>query len=145
VFIKKKKMFKPTNIATPEEIFAACQKMQPFLEAYYEADNGAACVDRLQQCESYMALSGKLLADAKHRLRELEESSILQAVIEGQKKRMATSTINKYIDSLTRDYAYLVDWCDRINRSATHSADFQRTIISKLKEEMRLSGYGHPG
>lgn len=136
-------MFKPTNIATSEEIFNACTKMQPFLESHYEADNGDACVFRLQQCESYMALSGKLLADAKHRLRELEESSILQAVVEAQKKRMATSTLNKYIDSLTRDYAYLVDWCERLNRAATHSADFQRTIISKLKEEMRLAGYGN--
>lgn len=119
--------------------------MQPVLESHYEADNPHACVLRLQECESFMAESGKLLADAKHRLRELEESSIIAAVVEGQKKRMATSTINKYIDSLTRDYAYLVDWCDRINRSATHSADFQRTIISKLREEMRLGGYGNPG
>lgn len=136
-------MFTPINIAHPEQIFKACTEMQSFLESHYEADNPNACVLRMQQCENYMALSGKLLADAKHRLRELEESSIIKAVIEGQQKRMATTTVNKYIDSLTRNYAYLVDWCDRINRAATHSADFQRTIISKLKEEMRLAGYGN--
>jgi hypothetical protein len=119
--------------------------MQPVLEAYYEADNAHACVERLQQCENYMALSGKLLADAKHRLRELEQSAIMQALIQAQQKKMTPSTLNKYIDTLTRDYAYLVDWCDRINRSATHSADFQRTIISKLKEDMRLGGYPNPG
>lgn len=136
-------MFQPTSIATPEEIFKHCTEMQPFLESHYNADNGDACVLRLQTCEAYMALSGKLLADAKHRLRELEESSIIKAIESANSKRMATSTLNKYIDSLTRDYAYLVDWCDRINRAATHSADFQRTIISKLKEEMRLSGFSN--
>jgi len=136
-------MFRPTNIASSDQIFAACQEMQSFLESHYEADNPAACVCRLQQCENYMALSGKLLADAKHTLRQVEESSIIKAIESANAKRMSISTMNKYIASLTRDYEYLVDWCDRINRAATHSADFQRTMISKLKEEMRLAGFGN--
>lgn len=138
-------MFKPSNIATPEMIFSLLQEIQSFLEAHYESDNGNACVDRMAQAEAYMAVSGKLLADAKHHLRQLEESSILQALIEAQRKKMSPSTLNKYIDSLTRDYAYLVDWAERLNRACTHTGDFQRTIISKLKEEARLSGYGNHG
>lgn len=138
-------MFKPTNIATPEMIFQNCTTVQTFLEAHYNADNGSACVIRMQDCENYMALTGKLLADAKHRLRELEESSIIKAIEASYTKKMSTSTLNKYIDSLTRDYAYLVDWCGRLNAACTHSADFQRTIISKLKEEARLAGYGNTG
>jgi len=136
-------MFKPTNIAEPSQIFNSCTEIQAFLEVHYEADNGDACVSRLQGCEQYMALSSKMLADAKHRLRELEESSIIKAIEASYAKKMATTTLNKYIDSLTRDYAYLVDWCERLNRACTHSADFQRTIISKLKEEMRLAGFSN--
>jgi len=135
-------MFKPTNIATSEQIFAACTEAQSFLESHYEADNGDACVSRMQGCENYMALTSKLLADAKHRLREVEESSIIKAIEAAYASKMSTSTMNKYIDSLTRDYAYLVDWCERLNRSCTHSADFQRTIISKLKEEARFASFG---
>jgi len=136
-------MYKPTNVSTPEHIAKCCAEAQAFLESFYEADNGDACVSRLQGCENYMALTGKMLADAKHRLRELEESSIIKAVESAHRKQMSTTTLNKYIDSLTRDYAYLVDWCDRLNRAATHSADFQRTMISKLKEEAKLAGYGN--
>jgi len=134
-------MFTPTNIATPEEIFQACNEIQALLQSHYEADNVDACICRLQACENYMALSGKFLADAKHRLRELEESSIIKALIEAQRKKMTPSTLNKYIDSLTRDYAYLVDWCERLNRGCTHSAEFQRTIIGKLREEAKLAGF----
>lgn len=35
------------------------------------------------------------------------------------------------------DEQYLVDWCDRLNRSATHRADLARSIISKQKAEMQ--------
>jgi hypothetical protein len=136
-------MFKPTNISSPESIFSACTEIQSFLEAHYEADNGDACVSRLQGCEQYMALTSKMLADAKYGLRELEESSIIKAIEASYAKKMATTTLNKYIDSLTRDYAYLVDWVERLNRSCTHSAEFQRTIISKLKEEARLAGFSN--
>lgn len=138
-------MFAPTNLATPEHIFQRCTFIQAFLEQVYNPTDGFDCVDRLAKAEAYMAESGKLLSDAKYNLRQLEESSIMKALIQAQKSKMSASTLNKYIDSLTRDYAYLVDWCDRINRSCTHSADFQRTLISKLKEEARLAGMGHAG
>lgn len=138
-------MFTPTNLATSEHIFQRCTYIQEFLERIYDPTDGFDCVDRLAKAEGYMAETGKLLSDAKYNLRQLEESSIIKALAQAQKTKMSPSTLNKYIDSLTRDYAYLVDWCDRINRACTHSGDFQRTLISKLKEEARLAGMGHAG
>lgn len=133
-------MYQASNIATPEQISESCREMQPFIEAHYDADNPTAVVDRANILESYMALSGKMLADAKYRLSEVMNSVFVKSVKEAVNSGMSPSLTNKYIDSVCRDYQYLVDWCDRINRSCTHQLEFARTIISKLKAEMQMSG-----
>lgn len=133
-------MFTPTNISSPEQIHESCVEIQAFIEAHYNADNPQAVVDRANVLESYMALSGKLLADAKYRLNELMHSIFIKSVREAAKVNMQTSTTNKYIDTVCKDLQYLVDWIERINRASTHQLEFSRTIISKLKEEMRLAG-----
>lgn len=133
-------MFTPTNISTPDQIFKSCEEIQAFLESHYEADNADACVNRGQTAEQYMAITSKMLADAKHHVERLLNSQFIDAVRTGQEKRMSASTLNKYIDSLTADYNYLVNWCERLNKSCTHAVEFQRTIISKLKQEMYLAG-----
>lgn len=135
-------MFTPTNIASAEDIFKYCTEVQTFLESHYEADNGDACVNRGIMAENYMALTGKLLADAKFHVESLLNSKFIEAVRIGNEKKMSASTMNKYIDSLTSEYSYLVNWCDRINRACTHTLEFQRTIISKLKAEAALAGWG---
>lgn len=134
-------MYKPTNIMPLSEIATSCHELQTFLEAHYEADNPNAVVQRGNYLESYMAISGKMLADAKYHYNEMVNSHVIEAVRVGNEGKMGTSTINKYIEALCRDAAYYVDWCDRINRACTHQLDFQRTIISKLKEEIRQLQY----
>ena len=136
-------MYKPNCVASPEDISKYVDEIQTFLEAHYEADNGDQCVERLTQLEGYLALTGKMLADAKHHHRSLQESSIVEAVKKAQQSKMSPSTLNKYIESVCRDYAYLVDRCDRLNSGCVHSIDSVRTIVSKLKQEAMLAGYGN--
>lgn len=132
-------MFTPTNIASVEQIFESCQEMQTFIEAHYNADNPAVVVDRANVIESYMALSGKMLADAKYRLNEVLHGTFIKSIREASVVNMSVSLTNKYIDVVCKDYQYLVDWCDRINRSCTHQLEFSRTILSKLKAEMQMA------
>lgn len=134
-------MFKATNIASADNIYKHCTEIQSFIEAHYEADNPNSVIDRAKSLEGYMALSGKLLADAKYHYNDVLNSIFIQAVKDGNAQKMSTSTMNKYIDSLVKDYQYLVDWADRINRTCTHELEFSRTIISKLKEEFKASQY----
>lgn len=133
-------MFQPSNIASPEMIHKLCVDVQYFLENGYNADNPAECVTRGQIAEQYMATTGKMLADAKYHVDSIINSKFLQAVKEANESRMQTSTLNKYLDSLTAEYNYLVNWLDRLNRACVHSLEFQRTIISKLKAEAALAG-----
>ena len=95
----------------------------------------------------YIARTGKLLADAKYHLNVKKKSEVFDTLRETASRAGATSkAVNAIIDSLCKDEQYLVDWCDRLNRTATHQLEWCRTIISKAKTEMALApqSYNNP-
>lgn len=132
-------MFKATNIAAPDKIFETCNEMQTYIEAHYNADNGAAVADRAASLEAYMALSGKLLADAKYHYNTAMNSDFIQAI--KNVSNLTASVQKKYVDSICKDYQYLVDWCSRINAACTHQLDMCRSTMSTLREEMKQLNY----
>jgi hypothetical protein len=133
-------MFKPTNIQTPDQIFASLNEIQAYLAEEFPADVPAEIMERAQKTSVYLAQSSKLLADAKYNFSELVGSAIMTALKEANLDRMGISTVNKYVESLAKDYKYLVDWAERSNAVATHQLDLFRSLISKLKTEIQ---YGH--
>jgi hypothetical protein len=110
-------------------------EIQAFIEQSYIPDDINNVIDRAGKLEGYMALSGKLLADAKWHYSNVFETGFVQ-IMKTTSKYQA-STTNLYLKSLCKDYQYLVDWSDRINASCTHQLDFSRTLISKIKAEMQ--------
>lgn len=101
-------------------------------------DEPTQIMEQLTIAESIMVNSGKLLADAKYWLNEMMHSETihtLKEIVKNQPKITSTA-VNQIIKSLCKDQQYLVDWCERVNRSATHRADYCRSIISKHKAEM---------
>lgn len=131
-------MFTATNITKPDQIETELFEIQAFLEQSYPSDNPASCIDRLQELDVKIARSGKLLADAEYRYNEIVNSSIINALKDAMSEKMSTSTLNKYVESMAKDYKQLVTFADRVNRSATHAADHLRTIISFTKQQMRI-------
>jgi hypothetical protein len=133
-----------SNVQQYDQILKECSDIQAFLEADYPSDNPAACEQKGRDLETYMARSGKMLADAKYWQDQFQNSAISDTIKEalGQQKVWSTTIINKKIESLCKEYNYLVNWCDRINRSCTHQLDFIRTLISKHKVELQQSNYG---
>ena len=88
----------------------------------------------------YIARSGKLLADAKYYLNGKKKSEVFDTLRETARRAGATSkAVNAIIDSLCKEEQYLVDWCERLNRTATHQLEWCRTLISKAKAEMSLA------
>lgn len=132
-------MYKATNIATTDLIEKSCIEMQAFIESHYDADNGDSVMNRAQALEAYMALSGKLLADAKYHLNTAINSDFLSAF--KQVSGMSPSVQKKYLDSICKDYQYLVDWCGRINASCTHQLDMCRSTMATLRAEMQLNNF----
>lgn len=80
-----------------------------------------------------------MLADAKYWLNDAMHSDTISTLKElAKQNKIVTSTaVNQIIKSLCKDQQYLVDWCERLNRSSTHRADLARSIISKQKAEMQ--------
>ena len=94
-----------------------------------------------QTLAPYISRSGKLLADAKHHLNTRMKEDTFDALRKTAKQGGVTAkAINAIVDSLCADERYLVDFAERVNRCGVHRLDWCRTLISKAKEDMRLSG-----
>ena len=106
------------------------------------SENAEEAVLRGNDLAVYVARSGKLLADAKYWLNKAKNSEVLETLRETAKNAKATAkSVNALIDSVCREEQYLVDWCDRCNRTATHQLSWCVTVISKAKEEMKLGRF----
>ena len=127
-------------ITSKEQIFAELTNIDSFLNITM-SENAEEAVQRGNDLAVYIARTGKLLADSKYWLNEAMKSEIMQTLEVTAKNAKATATaINALIGSLCREDRYLVDWCERCNRTATHQLSWCETVISKAKEEMKISG-----
>mgnify|MGYP001393356670 FL=1 len=127
-------------ITSKEQIYAELTNIDSFLNITM-SENAEEAVLRGNDLAVYVARSGKLLADAKYWLNKAKNSEVLETLRETAKNAKATAkSVNALIDSVCREEQYLVDWCDRCNRTATHQLSWCVTVISKAKEEMKMSG-----
>ena len=102
------------------------------------ADEPDAVVKELIIAENIMVNSGKLLADAKYWLNEAMHSDTINTMkmLTKEQPKLTSTAINQIVKSLCKDQQYMVDFAERLNRSATHRADYCRSIMSKHKAEM---------
>lgn len=126
-------------ITPQEQILKELMDIDGFLSITM-SENAEEAVQRGNDLAVYVARSGKLLADAKYWLNQAMNSETMKTITDTAKNAKATATaINALVNSLCREERYLVDWCERCNRSATHQIDWCRTLISKAKAEMQMS------
>lgn len=127
---------------TIETLTKEAQEIQDFLEITMSEDPQEV-VFRGNDLVVYLARSAKMLADAKqiyNRQRKDETMQIIEKFIID--KKLSAKVQNALIDGLCADIKYLVDWLERINAAITHQIDWCRSVVSKNKEEMRLSNLG---
>ena len=127
----------------PQAIRQECTEIQSFLEITMSEDGNEA-QERGNELSVYIARTGKMLADAKAHLNRKKQSDVMKMLEEVAKKTpFATAkTVNALVDSICDEEQHIVDWCDRLNRTATHQLEWCRSVLSKTKEEMRLSAWG---
>lgn len=128
------------NITPPDQILEELAEIDKYLNITV-SEQIEEVVMRGNDLAVYMARSGKLLADAKYHLNHKLKDEIFETLRETGKQAKASHTaVNLIIKSLCKEEQYMVDWCERINRSCTHNIDWCRTLISKAKSEMQYSG-----
>ena len=124
------------------DLLTEAKEIQAYLEIEV-GDDVSEAQERGSTLQVYMARTGKMLADAKKALNLKKQSGIMDILRETSKYSIKSATgINELIKSVCADEQYLVDWCERLNRTCTHQADWCRTLISKYKEEMRMNAFG---
>ncbi len=125
-------------ITSKEQILQELTDIDIFLNITM-SENAEEAVLRGNDLAVYVARTGKLLADSKYWLNKARNSEVLETLRETAKNAQATAkAVNALVDSICREEQYLVDWCDRCNRTATHQLSWCVTIISKAKEEMKM-------
>lgn len=126
-------------IKTIENLYELAQQFQNKIEFEIVKDDPEVAIERMREVEVIMASSGKLLADAKY-WQDEAQSQLKEAIAEVG-TGVSPSTLNNWIKSKTKKENYLVNWLERINRSATHLCENLRTVISYRKEEMKNLHY----
>lgn len=123
-----------------KELLDMAQNIQSFIEERC-SDEPNKLVAKLTEINSYIAISGKMLSDAKY-LQDEYMVLVFNANME-KIQQLSPSVANKYVYALCKDVNYLVNWAERINRSLVHIGDNIRTQVSFAKEEMSLTRKGY--
>lgn len=129
------------NIQSSEQLFSLAEKIHEFLKMEVHTDDIEVAVSRGHELAAYMANTGKALADARYWKDKAVKDSILYQMRDSKVMNLPASVLNELIKADSKDFNYLVTWFERLDRECTHQLDWMRTIVSKGKEEMRLSQY----
>lgn len=123
------------------EIEQELSSMQEYLEQVMP-DHPDDVIERGAQLQVWIARSGKLLADTKLILNEAMQGEVMEILRNTARATGASHTaVNALVKSACRQEQYLVDWSERLNRTATHQLEFLRSVLSKAREEMKISAY----
>lgn len=131
--------FNAMQITSFNDLLSEAEAIQEFLEEPTPTEI-EGIVARGDELLAYIARTGKMKADAKYWKDKKKKSAIMETVREMGKKSMPASTLNELIEATCEVENMLYEWCDRLNRTATHQLDWLRSLVSKEKEQMRLSG-----
>jgi len=126
---------------TFDEIKKECADMQAELETLIPSDVNAV-IEHAKMLAIIMARSSNMLAVAKKLVREKKASEIGEIILKIAKENyLSAKAQNALIDSIAASELELAEWIDRMNATCTHQIDLCRSIISKEKEEMRMSNF----
>jgi hypothetical protein len=122
-----------------ENLEMEAQEYQEFIETRFSEEIGPV-VDRGNELSVIISRTGKMLADAKkHKDAAMKSAVMMQLKKIGLGLDIPATTLNELIKSSCENENYLVNWIDRIHRSATHQLEWCRTLVSKAKEEMKYT------
>jgi hypothetical protein len=124
---------------TLEDLKIEAQNIQYILESEIPTEINAT-IEHAKKLAVFHARSGQMLADAKMFYRNRKTSEIANIIMKIAKEGcLSAKAQNALVDSIAQEEGYMIDWLDRINANCVHQLDLCRTIISKIKEEMRMS------
>lgn len=92
---------------------------------------------------AYLPYTGQQMALAKKVMNQKRKEAYDQLIFTQRSLNQPVypSTMKDYVNAQCCEEQYNFDLCERANRSIVHALDFLRSVLSTLKEEMKLSQY----
>lgn len=125
------------NLQSPDQLFSLGEKIHEFLKQEVHTDDIEVTVNRGHELASYMASTGKMLADAKYWRDKSYSDSTLTKLKDRQLTGLSATAMNKLIDADCKDFNYLVNFIEQLDKECKHQLTWLITCISKAKEEMK--------
>ena len=120
------------------QLIAECKAIDEYM-GVTPSDDINEIVERGNDLIVYINRTGKMLADAKYHLNKMRKDEIMEVIQQIIPEKLSARVQNALVDSIAREQQFLVDWTERLNRTATHQLDWCRTLISKAKVEMQTN------
>lgn len=89
----------------------------------------------------YINRTGFMLAQAKLLLNQELNCEAVRIISELIGQKYSAKIQNSLIDSVCKRERYLVDFIEQLNKTAKYQIEWSRSIISKIKEEMKYNNY----
>lgn len=92
---------------------------------------------------AYLPYTGQQMALAKKVMNQKRKEAYDQLIFTQRSLNQPVypSTMKDYVNAQCCEEQYNYDLCERANRSIVHTLDFLRSVLSTLKEEMKISQY----
>jgi hypothetical protein len=130
------------TITPLDEIIVECQEYDNFLNTELEDDLNVIS-ERGNKLIVIMARTGKMMADARYWLNDHRKQEVDLIIDEFKHFKLSAKVQNAKVDSICKEEQLVLDWCERLNRTATHQLDWMRTKLSFIKEELKLTRSGY--
>jgi len=132
------------NYITPiANLSKEAEQIQAFCEIT-PSDNPQEIAERISDLGTFIARTGKMLADAKYHLNQKKKDETVDLIMNLiSDKKLSAKVQNSLIDSICKEEQYLVDWIERLNRACTHQQEAMRSLLSYEKESMRVAKTGY--
>lgn len=134
-------MLQLKDISTPEQLLALYEEMLKVASIKMEGDDPDVYAERLNELASWVATSGKALADAKYHYNKALKNSILNTLKDSKRVNLPASTLNELVKADSHDLKYLSDAIEQVDKNFKYQIESLRSLISLKKQEIATSIY----
>jgi len=128
--------FQAKNIIDPDKLFQMATEFQPIVSLQISTDDTEALSNRATHIASIMATTGKMLADAKYWRDKAVKDSVLTQLKDAKRSSLPASVMNELIKAEAKEYNYLVNWIEQMDKDCKYQVELLRSLISLRKTEM---------
>ena len=124
-------------------LYEECQMIQEYTDVQC-SDNPEEVIERIQTLSSYLSRTAFIKKEANKLLNIQKSKEIQETIIKiATESHLSASVQNALLKSICIYETEIVDWSDRLNATCTHQIDACRSILSWLKEDLRVTKTGY--